>query len=68
MKIRNLFVQQSHHGQGADVLIIALPMKPVLLPLRLVQRTARFVGDVMYWLLVNVFAGNEGGYVALHEK
>ena len=68
MKIGSLLIEHRHHGQGADVLIIAVPMKRIPLPLRLVQRTARFVRDLMYWLLVNVFAGNEGGYVALHEK
>lgn len=68
MKIGNLLIQLTHHGQTADVLIIALPMKVAPLPLRLIQRTARFVGDVMYWVLVNVFAGNEGGYVALHRR
>jgi hypothetical protein len=68
MKLGNLLIQQTHQGQSADVLMIALPMKTALLPLRLVRRTASFLGDVAYWLLVNVFAGNEGGYVALHKR
>ncbi len=68
MKLGNLLIQQTHQSQSADVLIIALPMKTFLLPLRLVKRTARFVGDVAYWLLLNVFAGSEGGYVGLHRR
>lgn len=39
-----------------------------LLPLGLFKGTAHFVADVAYWLLVNVFAGAEDGYVALHKR
>ncbi len=68
MKLGNLLIQQTHQSQSADVLIIVLPVKTILLPLRLVKRTAHFVGDIAYWLLFNVFAGSEDGYLALHKR
>lgn len=68
MKLGNLQIQQADHAQGADALIIVVPMNTVLLPLLLLKRTAHFLQDVTYWLMVNVFAGSEVGYVVLHKR
>ncbi len=68
MKLANLSIRRAYHGQGGDVLVVVLSVKARFLPLRLVRRTAHFVGDVTYWFLVNIFAGSESGYVALHKR
>jgi hypothetical protein len=68
MKLANISIRRAYHGESADVLVIVLPVKPIALPLRLVRSSAHFVGDVTYWVLVNIFAGSEAGYVALHKR